>query len=265
MKPKVVIALNTTWNLVNFRSGLIQALISSGYEVVAIAPTDGYVEQLLALGCRFLPVKMDNKGSNPIKDFSYFLRMLYIMHRESPSLFLGYTIKPNIYGSLAARILGVPVINNISGLGFVFTNPSWLTKIVCGLYRLALSKSKIVFFQNKEDQALFISRQLVVAKKTGLLPGSGIDLNKFTPKPLPNNETIRFLLIARMLWDKGVGEYVQAAQLLKKRGIKANFYLLGFLESENPSAISRSQMDEWIEEGSIFYLGAHDKVADEIT
>ena len=151
MKHKVVLALNTTWNLVNFRSGLIKALISSGYEVVAIAPPDVYVNKLLMLGCRYLPINLENKGMNPLKDLVYFIRMLLVMYRERPTIFLGYTVKPNIYGSLAARILGIPVINNISGLGFVFTNQSWLTYLVSVLYRLAISGSKTVFFQNNEE------------------------------------------------------------------------------------------------------------------
>jgi glycosyltransferase involved in cell wall biosynthesis len=191
--------------------------------------------------------------------------MLMIMYRERPSIFLGYTIKPNIYGSLATRILGIPTINNIAGLGFVFTNQSWLTYLVCALYRLALSRSATVFFQNHDDREIFISQRLLMASKADLLPGSGVDLVKFFPKPLPNKPPLRFLFIGRMLWDKGVGEFVQAAELLRQQGVAAEFYLLGFLDVQNPTAISRAQMDKWISGGDITYLGVSDDIQHEIS
>src|SRR5690606_12419504 len=130
--------------------------------------------------------------------------------------------------------------------------------------RLALSRSVKIFFQNDEDRALFVSGKLVSDAITDRLPGSGIDLDHFVPISLPNKKTLRFLLIARMLWDKGVGEFVEAARVLKGQGLNAEFCLLGFLDVQNPAAISRSQMDEWMEEGVICYLGASDNVAEEI-
>lgn len=261
---KIVIALNAAWNLVNFRAGLIRALVAAGYEVVAVAPPDSYAPRLAKLGCRYIPLLMDNKGTHPGRDLLLFWRFLQLMRKEKPSIYLGYTVKPNIYGSLAAHLSGVPVINNIAGLGTVFIQEGWLTRLVRGLYRLALSRSVKVFFQNNEDRGLFVSGKLVSDTITGRLPGSGIDLGRFIPMPLPGKIPLRFLLIARMLWDKGVGEFVEAARILKKQGVDAEFCLLGFLDVQNPTAISRQQMDEWMDEGIIRYLGVSDNVVEEI-
>jgi len=262
--PKVVIALNTAWNLVNFRAGLIRALVDYGYEVVAVAPPDEYASRLSALGCRFVPLPMDNKGTHPGRDLLLLWRFYRLLRRERPDVYLGYTVKPNVYGSLAAHALGIPVINNIAGLGAVFIKDSWLTRLVRGLYRLALSRSAKVFFQNDDDRQMFVSGGLVGQAVTDRLPGSGIDLAKFAPVTLPGQSPLRFLLIARMLWDKGVGEFVEAARLLKCRGTNADFCLLGFLDVQNPAAISRKQMDAWVEEGVVRYLGVSDDVRAEI-
>jgi len=259
-----MITLNTAWNLINFRSGLIKALVAHGYEVIAVAPFDEYATRLSTLGCRFIPLPMDNKGTNPGRDLLLLARFFNLMRSERPDVFLGYTVKPNIYGSLAANALRIPVINNVAGLGTVFIKGGWLNQLVRGLYRIALSRSSKVFFQNDEDRQLFVSGGLVSEPIAGRLPGSGIDLVKFLPASLPAGPYVRFLLIARMLWDKGVGEYVEAARLLKRRGIAAELCLLGFLDVQNPAAISRKQMDEWVAEGVVRYIGVSDNVRDEI-
>ena len=264
MKQKVVIAVNTAWNLYNFRAGLIRALLEQGYEVVAIAPFDEYAKRLEALGCRFVPVPMSNRGTHPCRDFLLFCRFFLLLRKEKPSIFLGYTVKPNVYGSSAAHLLGIPVINNISGLGSVFIKNGLLARLVRILYRVALSCSARVFFQNDEDREEFVSEGLVALSIADRLPGSGINLTKFAPAPLPGSSSIRFLLIARMLWDKGVGEFVEAARLLKRRGVNAEFCLLGFMDVENPTAISREQMNEWLAEGVVGYLGVSDSVQEEI-
>jgi len=264
LKHKVVIASNTAWNLFNFRSGLIRAFVDAGYDVVAIAPPDEYAERLAELGCRFVPLSMDNKGTNPGRDLLLFWRFIQLFRRERPVAFLGYTVKPNIYGSLAANLFGVHVINNISGLGAVFIKNGLLARLVRILYRVALSRSDRVYFQNDDDRRMFIADGLVRESVSDLLPGSGIDLDKFSPVAVRNTAPIRFLLIARMLYDKGVGEYVEAARILQQRGVHAEFCLLGFLDVQNPAAISRAEMDRWVAEGIVQYLGASDNVREEI-
>jgi len=261
-KLKVLIALNTSWNLFNFRAGLIRALVAKGYEVVAVAPNDEYAPRLAELGCRFVALPMDNKGTHPGRDLLLFFRFFNLLRRERPDVFLGYTVKPNVYGSLAAHVLGIPVVNNIAGLGAVFIRDNWLTRLVRLLYKTALSRSRHVFFQNEEDMRLFVEQGLVAAEKVSRLPGSGVDLAAFRYAPMQplENQTFRFLLVARLLWDKGVGEYVEAARMVRRKYPTAKFQLLGFLDVKNPTAVSNTQMDDWVEEGVVEYLGVADDV-----
>lgn len=264
---KVVICLNTAWNLVNFRAGLIRALVAGGYEVVAVAPNDKYSAGLKALGCRFVPLHMENGGTNPIKDALLLLRFLRLFFKERPDVYLGYTVKPNVYGSLAAHMLRIPVINNIAGLGVVFGRAGLLVQVVRGLYRIALGRSAKVFFQNNDDRQMFLSGGLVRPEVADLLPGSGIDLARFRFMPINathgDEHPFRFLLIARMLWDKGVSEFAEAAKLIQSKWPQAQCCLLGFLDVQNPGAISRAQMDELVAVG-ITYLGTSDDVRVEI-
>lgn len=253
---KILISLNTAWNLINFRAGLIRSLISAGHEVVAVAPPDTHVDRVRALGCRYVPFEMDNHGTHPGRDLLLMWRFFCLLRQEKPDIFLGYTIKPNIYGSLAAHVLGIPVINNIAGLGAVFVNDNWLTWLVKRLYRFALSRSKRVFFQNDDDKSLFVGANLVKQEVTDRLPGSGVNLSDFSAVTMPQDDfPVRFLLIARMLWDKGVGEFVEASMLLKHRFENVDFCLLGFLDKDNPAAISLEKMNEWVSRGYITYLG----------
>lgn len=258
----VLICINTAWNLANFRAGLIAGLQHARYDVTAVAPADGHETRL---NCRFVPLKMDNGGTHPVRDGLLLLRFIRLLRSERPDVFLGYTVKPNVYGSIACRWLGIPVVNNIAGLGAAFVRTSWLTRLVRGLYRLALRRSAVVFFQNEDDRALFVSGGIVRAEQTARLPGSGVDLRRFALQPMPpsgpsGNRPVTFLLIGRLLWDKGVGEFVQAARLLRGRGLNVRFQLLGFLDVKNPSAVAREQVDAWCAEGLVEYLGTTDDV-----
>jgi glycosyltransferase involved in cell wall biosynthesis len=257
-RPKVLIVLNAAWNLANFRMGLIEGLQQAGYEVVAAAPADGHEKKLK---CRFVNLPMDSGGTHPLRDAALLLRFVRMLYAERPDVFLGYTIKPNVYGSIACRLLSIPVINNIAGLGATFVRTTWVTRVVRGLYRVALRKSVVVFFQNEDDQATFLTQRLVRAEQTARLPGSGVDLNQFSPRPFVAHEGgVIFLLVARLLWDKGVGEFVQAARLLRERGVRARFQLLGFLDVKNPSAVARADVDAWVADGIVEYLGSSDDV-----
>lgn len=264
MNAKIVIAVNASWNVWNFRSGLIRALVKENFDVVAVAPSDEYSDRLSSLGCRFISLPMDNKGTHPGRDLLLFGCFLKLLRREQPDVYLGFTVKPNVYGSMAAHTLGIPVMNNIAGLGTVFHKDGWLNHLVRGFYKAALFRSSKVFFQNDEDQQMFISGGLVAEAVSERLPGSGVDLSKYYPVPLPSGPCLRFLLIARMLWEKGVGEFIEAARMLKQRGVDAEFCLLGFLDVQNPGAIPSAKMDEWVSEGVVRYLGVSDKVQEEI-
>ena len=263
-RQKIIITANTTWNLVNFRGGLITKLIESGFDVIAVAPEDGYRERLERLGCRYVTLEMDNKGTHPVRDFNLLLGFLKVFHHEKPDAILAYTVKPNIYASLAAKVTGTPVINNISGLGTAFIRGGWMAALVSLLYRTGLSRSKRVYFQNEDDRTLFLEKGLVKRTKTDLLPGSGIDLEHYTPVKKGFGDTPGdgpvFLMVARLLWDKGVREYVDAARIVKKRNPETHFHLLGFLDVKNQTAVPREDVEAWVQEGIIEYLGTSDDV-----
>ena len=257
-----VISANSAWNLVNFRAELMRALQAEGYRVIALAPDDGYAPRLAGMGVEFQPVPMKSSGISPLEDLFLLRRYFAILRNIRPDLFLGFTIKPNIYGSLAAHAIGIKVINNISGLGTAFIKKGLLTRIVTALYRLALRRSSTVFFQNREDLGLFVEGGMVRSDQARLLPGSGVDLDHFQPgKPAPAPATgLRFLLIARLLWDKGVREYVDAARILRATDPTIRCQILGFVDVDNRTAVPSASLEAWVAEGLIEYLGPTDDV-----
>lgn len=256
MNRTVALSINSSWNLVNFRSNLIARLQREGFDVVALSPDDAHVPALAALGVRHVRVDIDAKGVSPLGDLRLAGQYRRVLKRLKPAAFLGWTIKPNIYGSLAAQSLGIPTINNISGLGTAFIKVGLLTRIVRALYRTALRRSATVFFQNGEDRALFVAQRLVDPARTVLLPGSGIDLAHFAPVPETEPPAPVFLLVARLLRDKGVVEFVDAARIVRATRPDAAFHLLGFLDAENRTAIPREEVAAWEREGVVRHLGA---------
>jgi glycosyltransferase involved in cell wall biosynthesis len=259
--PKsVVISYNTARYLYRFRIGIVLGLLDRQYKVIVIAPWDEYSQKLIDLGCEVYGIKMDNKGSSPIVDFMTLLAYRKLYGQLKPDLALHFTIKPNIYGTLAARSQAVPTISMITGLGTAFIQESWLTRVVEQLYKLSLTWPYKVFFQNSDDLGVFTQRGLVPTEKAEQLASSGINLELFTAAPPANNAYPVFLLIGRMLKDKGVIEFVEAARLLKKTYPEVRFQLLGQLDVENRTAISREQVNQWVTEGIVEYLGITDNV-----
>jgi glycosyltransferase involved in cell wall biosynthesis len=252
---KIAIVINTSWNIYNFRMGLIKKLQAEGHEVVAIAPVDDYSAKLIAAGCLFVPISMENKGTNPIKDFFLILKYVFIFLKVKPDYILQYTVKPNIYGTFAAQIVGIPTINNVSGLGTIFLHHNLVSKIAKFLYKLAFKFPKRVFFQNADDQELFIANGLINRNITDVLPGSGVNLTHYVPLDFQRNEPFVFIFIARLLYDKGLVEYVEAIKLLQKQHVKAKFQVLGFTDFESKLGVPKLLLDAWIEEGYIDYLG----------
>lgn len=229
---------------------------------MVLSPKDEYVDRVRALGARHIHLELDNGGVNPFKDIRALTRLTLLFRKEKPDVVLTFTPKVNIYGSLAGRITRVPVIANISGLGTGFIRGGWLTVVVKCLYRLALRHPVTVFFENEDDLSLFVKAGLVRESVVRCLPGSGVDVDGFSPVTLtPIDDKVVFLVVARLLWDKGIGEYVEAARLLKRDFPIAEFRVLGFFYTKNPTAISREQMAAWESEGVIRYLGATDDVA----
>jgi glycosyltransferase involved in cell wall biosynthesis len=235
--------------------------MQEGHTVLAIAPTDKYSEYLKDIGCEFHPVALEKKGSNPLQDLKYMRRLYNTYKKTQPDVVLQFTIKPNIYGTLAASMLNIPVVNNVCGLGTVFLRKQRLSsKIARMLYKFSFRFPKKVFFQNQDDLSLFIKEKYIHPKLTDLVPGSGIPLDKFKTNSFNRNNQFTFLLIARLIYDKGILEYIEAIKLLKAKGIDAKFQLLGAVEEDANLGVPKKQLDAWVTEGLVEYLGVSDNV-----
>jgi glycosyltransferase involved in cell wall biosynthesis len=260
---RVVLVANTLWSIVIFRPGLLRTLVGMGVDVVVMAPVDDTLPRARELNVRVIPLELSAKGTNPLHDLG-LVRTLATRYRAlKPDLVFHYTIKPNIYGSIAAKLAGVPCIAVTTGLGYAFVNTNFVARVAKALYRFAFRFPREVWFLNGDDRQDFVAQRLVDPVKTQVLPGEGIDLAHFAPRAagMPDGK-VRFLLIARMLWDKGVGEYVEAARLVRAVYPQAVFQLLGATDVANPSAISAEQMRTWAAEGVIEYLGTTQDVRD---
>ncbi|RYU80252.1 glycosyltransferase family 4 protein [Hymenobacter persicinus] len=260
---RVAIVINTSWNIWNFRGSLVRALQAAGHEVLAIAPPDDYSARLeTELGCRYVPILMENKGTNPVKDALLTRRFYDIYRREKPDVVLHYTIKPNIYGTLAAKLAGIPSVNNVSGLGTVFIIKNFVSKVALGLYRFAFQFPRRVFFQNGDDRQLFLDHGLLKRDITDLLPGSGIDTTKFQPAPtFERHQPFTFLMIARVLYEKGVEEYFEAARRVREAVPGTRVQLLGGIDESGNIGVKRAVFEQWLQAGHVEYLGTSDNVA----
>lgn len=260
MNPRIVLAANTTWYLFNFRSALARALLKRGYGVTTLSPRDTYAERLVSLGCDAVHIGMDNKGVSPVKDLAT-LRGFRRAYREiSPAVVVHFTVKPVIYGTLAARSLAIPVVNTITGLGTAFVSGGPIRTVVETLYRISQGWPTRVFFQNPDDMALFLRRGLVPRRHVSRLPGSGVDLERFSLEPLPDGPRFTFLLVGRLIRDKGIGEFIDAARILRACGSEARFQLLGPSGVANRTAVQPAEITTWEGEGLVEYLGATDDV-----
>ena len=252
---RIAVVLNTSWNIYNFRMGLVRTLLSQGHEVHTIAPKDEFTACLQQEGCIHHNIKMDSRGANPIKDSALIVELYFIYRKVKPDIILHYTIKPNVYGTLAAAMLRIPVINNVCGLGTVFLKNNFISAIAIFLYRISFRFAHKVFFQNPEDLKLFVNKKMVNPKAVDLVPGSGIDLTRFQQTPFRRNPIFTFLLISRLITDKGILDFINAVKTLKHSGFKARFQILGSMDPQHKRGIKVETVREWIETDTIEYLG----------
>ncbi len=257
---KIAIVLNSSWNIYNFRMNLIKTLIQNGHEVHTLAPKDDYTIKLVEAGCIHHNLHLDSRGANPVLDIALLIELWWRYLNIKPSIILHFTIKPNIYGTLAASILKIPTINNVCGLGTVFLKKGIVNQLALLLYKFAFRFPKKVFFQNHDDLRLFIDRKLVKQDIGALIPGSGIDLERFKPQPFIRNSPFTFLMISRLIYDKGVEEYIDAIKILRSKGLKARFQLLGAKDPKHKRGIGLKTIDTWIQTGVVEYLGTTDDV-----
>ena len=263
LKPsKIILVSRCAWTLFNFRAGLIHAIRQRGDVVLGGgAGGDGFEENLKRLGIVFFPLPVSRRPIDPISDLFLLWALFRWYRRERPDIVHHFTIRPVIYGSVAAWLAGVPkIVNSITGLGTVFGDcpKAWLRTIVERQYRLALKLSHMTFFQNAEDYHYFLSRGLVNPARARVVPGSGVNCEQFRPLSPPEaskNGSLTFLLSARLLWEKGIDDYVKAARLVKQAYPAAEFQLLGKRDERNPNVIPQKVLDEWEGENIIHWLG----------
>ncbi len=255
MRETVLLCSNYAWTIFNFRMDLIKELKKNGYKVAVITQFDGYEKEILKEVDIVLPLFISRKGVNPFYDLITFFHLLISIYKLKPNLLLLFTIKPVIYGSLVGQALKIRSYSMITGLGTAFTSRSWITRLVKILYKNALRRSRAVFFQNSDDRNIFLDEKLVNPKAIKMVPGSGIDLSRFPKTELMDKNPMIFSLISRMIWDKGIKEFVDAAKIVKNSHPEVIFQLIGPLNVENRTAISAKKMSEWIKDGAIRYLG----------
>ena len=252
----IVFCGNSVFGMVNFRGGVIRYLITSGNRVVVVAPRDEFVDALLALGAEYLEWQLIGRGTRVLDEIAAIRQLLRIYRKLQPCVAFHFTIKAVIYGAIAARKVKVPFVSVLTGLGYAFINRNWVSKAAIVLYGLTLRWSYEVWVLNLEDEQTMRESGLLQKVRVRMLPGEGVDTAHFLPQGEPSEDPhTRFLLIGRLLRDKGIIEFVDAARILHDRGVNAHFSLLGQADADNPTAIPRSDVAEWEKQGLLSYLG----------
>jgi len=264
---KILIAANTSWFIYNFLRPILFELHSAGYNLILVAPKDDYSGKLQALGYDYIELKLDRSGANLFNELKSLVRFISIYRKVKPSCILNFTPKVNIYSTLAGKLLRVPVINSVAGLGSIFTEKGIKSRLGKFLLKLTQPLAKHTVFQNNDDWSIYIKHSFISKEKSSKVNGLGIDLTEFTPWQREEDNSISFILFARMLKNKGVVEFVEAARIVRKSlsngersDVKLKFSLLGFVDTDNPQGIYSSQLEFWHKEGVVDYLGKTDRV-----
>ena len=252
MKKKVLLLGNHGFVIYNFRKELIQRLLKDRYEVYISLPYDEKVDVMISWGCKFVETNVDRRGTNPATDLKLVAHYVKILKNIKPDVVLTYTIKPNLYGGIACRMLKVPYINNITGLGSGFNGNPALKFLLSSLYKVGLKNSKCVFFQNNEDMNTLVKNKIVKGHYE-LIPGSGVNLNEYDFMEFPAEDNLNFIFIGRIMKDKGIDQYLEAAKVVKKKYPKVNFNVIGFIEKSQSHYYEL--IDKYVREGFINYLG----------
>jgi glycosyltransferase involved in cell wall biosynthesis len=260
-REKIAIVANTSWSIYNFRLGLITHLQKLGFQIIAIAPKDDFSAKLQEIGCDYVPLELDSYSRNPLHDINIAFQLRAIYREYRPDIIFHYTIKPNIYGSIAAWWCKIPSIAVTTGLG-ILSNTSvncFAKSISLLLYRLAGRLTNEMWFLNEPNRQVFIKKNIISPAKAHILPSEGVDTEWFKPSdplmPKSSRNHLNFLFAGRFIRDKGIFELAEAARLIIKRYPQARFQVLGFVNSENPSCISETQLKNWESEKILTYLG----------
>lgn len=265
MPKKVILNANVAFVLYNFRYGLMKSLEKNGYKIVCVASNDKSAKNIKENGWKFINCSLDRRGKNIFNDLKLIIRYFKIFYQEKPDYILNFTIKPNIYASIIASILGIPTINNVTGLGDMFEDGKCNNKIINLLYKIAFRFPKKIFFQNYEDMNLFIDNGLVKKEKCVRIPGSGVNINKFVPrKKIKQDEMVKFLFLGRISTKKGVRIVNEVSKVLASKYPNVEFQLLGKIYTDEAGHVSLAELKEWEKQSNIKYLGTSSDVRNEI-
>lgn len=251
---KIAFVANTSWNIYNFRLNLIQFFLAHKYDVICIAPVDAYSDEIKKLPVTFVPVNIDSKGNNPFKDGLVIGALYRIYKQHKPDIILQYTIKPNIYGTIAAKWCGIPTINTVTGLGTVFLHDTVVARLARVLYRFSFRFAQHTVFQNEDDRNVFVEQGIVTHGRTSIIQGSGVNTGYFIPKLKQKGATFVFLMVARLLYDKGIIEYAKASKMLYEQyGDQIQCVLVGAIDSDKKLGIAQQDVAEWANEHKLIY------------
>ena len=248
-KEKILFLVNHDVVIYNFRLELVERLLKEGYEVHISSPYGERIDELVDLGCIYHEIEVERHGMNPLSELKLLSNYRSLLNEVKPDYIFGYTIKPNIYGAIAAKEKKIPFIANITGLGTAVENPGPVQKMMILLYKFAFTDVQKVFFQNTENRQFFIDHKIAIDKH-GLLPGSGVNLKRFSTKDYPNDDVIRFAFISRIMKEKGIDQYLEAAKTIKEKYKNVEFHICGFCEKEY-----EGKLNEYNENGIVIYHG----------
>lgn len=263
VKKRIAVVANTTWNIYNFRQNILRKLISEGHEVIVMAPVDTFITYTESIReVTHVPIRyLDRDSVNPFQDLLLLLELIRLYRKHKPDLVLHYTIKPNIYGGMASRLLRIPSVAVITGLGYSLIHEGWLNVITRFLYNMALPLHRKVVFENTDDKAMFEKAGLVSPSKSLSIKGCGVNTTWYSPNGDGRTKgMITFTFIGRLLYDKGVREFIEAAQIVKRQNENVQFWLIGEIDKENPSSVRNEDLVRWIRDPSIYYHGATDNI-----
>ena len=255
---RIILFANTDWYLYNFRLPLAERLRERGDEVILVSPPGDFSEKLRALGFTWHEFDFARKGTNPIAELRTLRRLIALYKTIAPDLVHHFTIKCVLYGGMAARRLGIPSVSAVTGMGHVFTTHtiknSILRPFISAAYRYALKRSQVIF-QNPDDREAFLSLGLVAASQAHLIRGSGVNINRFSPTFARVSTRPMILFVGRLLREKGVAEFVEAASMVRASHPDARFQIAGEIDGGNPSSFDESQIQLWANEGNVDFLG----------
>lgn len=251
---RIAIIANYDVGLYKFRRELVEALIKENNEICLLVPNGKYIKVFKNMGCQFYETPIERHGTNPVTDWKLIKRYKRFLREIKPGVVLTFTIKPNIYGGIVCARLGIPYIANITGLGTAVENGGLMQKFTVMLYKLAFRKIQCVFFQNEENRQFFIDKRIALGKHQ-LLPGSGVNLEHFQVLPYPDDKKIHFAFISRIMKEKGINQYLEAAQVIKKEYPNTFFHVCGFCEEEYEQKLADLE-----KQGIIIYHGMVDDI-----